>query len=438
MSARTLVSRMAVLQVAVLLVALGAVVGLTFVFMTLDLQREWDEGLRSAVAPALERLRRRPSRATDPEWLEDLEDRRPTGARIEVQDARGAVLSAQGAGPALMAGRDGCRGQSGWRVCQTTVAGVRILAARPRQSALEARRRALWVIAGVALLVALAASLLARTINRRALAPLSQLARRLTAIRPGEDTHAGITPPFAELAALTRSFDDLLARFAETLARERRFAAEASHELRTPLTVLRGEVELIARGAGHPDQALRSIDHLGGLVEALLWLSRAQAPLDRSVLGVVNLADLAREQAAAAALFPGRAVTVDAAEEVLVAADEALLTRAVANLVDNACKYGSSGTAVALSVSEGGGRAVLSVVDRGDDLPAELRELIFEPFFRAGRARASTRGFGLGLPLARSIARAHGGDIVLAASTAGATRFELSLPSLGEAEAPHD
>jgi signal transduction histidine kinase len=417
--ARTLVGRAALLQSALLAGALAAVLALTFLLLTWILRRDWDEGLRAAVGPPLSTLQRHPGRAHDPEWLEDLEDRRPEGARIEVQEL-GKVLHAVGPGPALLGGQDGCRNQGSWRVCQFTVAGVGVLAGRSREPGLQARRLGLGVMALVALLVAAAASLLARATAARALRPLSAMAERIAAIRPGDGARVGPRPPFIELAALSDRFDDLLARFEETLARERRFAAEASHELRTPLTVLRGEIELLLRGVGRPEEALRAIDELVGLVEGLLWLSRAQTPLDRRALVVVNLADLARAQPA----------SVAAPEEVLVAADEALLARAVANLIENARKHG--GGPIELDVASRGEQAVLGVVDHGGGIDPALHEHVFEPFFRGGVARASTAGFGVGLPLARAIARAHGGEVTLVASAPGHTRFELSLPLLGD------
>jgi signal transduction histidine kinase len=429
MTARTLVGRMAALQVVVLVIALAVVLGLTFILTTWLLQRGWDDSVRGTLKFAAEELGRRPSRVHSPDWREDLDDRRPPGQRIELQEGE-RVLSAAGDGPGLGAGRpaDGCWNQAAWRVCQITVGTVRILGGSPRAAGMEARRRALWVVGLVALFVAAAASLLARTITARALVPLSQLARRIAAIRPGVDTGVGLTPRFAELRAVTESFDELLARVDDALARERRFAAEASHELRTPLTVLRGEIELCARGVGQPEHALRAVDQLAALVEALLWLSRAHAPLDRGAMALVNLADLAREQGGAvASLFEGRQVSVTAPEEVLVAADESLLTRAVANLIDNACKYGAKGEAVEVALATRDGTAVLTVLDRGPGIATEARPLIFEPFFRGGPERAATPGFGLGLPLARAIARVHGGDVVLALP-ASPTCFELSLP----------
>jgi signal transduction histidine kinase len=431
MSARTLVGRMAALQIAVLLTALAAVLALTFVLMTWMLQRGWDEALRTAIVAPAQELRRRPGRVSDPDWLEDLADRRAAGERVELRALDGALLGAVGAGPPLGAPRDGdgCWNDAGWRVCQTTASRVRVLAGHPRAGGLEARRRAVSVVAVVALFVAAIASLLARTLAARALAPLSEMARRIAGIRPGVETGVGMSPPFVELRALVDSFDQLLVRVDEALGRERRFAAEASHELRTPLTVLRGEVELCARGAGQPEQALRAIDQLSGLVDALLWLSRAHAPLDRASMMVVNLADLAREQAlAVAALCEGRRVAVSAPEEVLVAGEETLLRRAVANLIDNACKYGARGEPVEVEVTAGETAAVVSVADRGQGIAPGAAALIFEPFFRGGRERAATPGFGLGLPLARAIARVHGGDVVLAPAPEGQTRFELSIP----------
>jgi len=216
----------------------------------------------------------------------------------------------------------------------------------------------------------------------------------------------------------------------ETMRRD--FVANVSHELKTPLTVLRGEIETLAR-PGADDAAVRralcSADALVTLVEALLWFSRAQAPLERGALEIVNLADVVRQQAATVGQHhAGRALEVVGADELLVDGDERLLGRAIANLIDNALKYTAGGAPVVVTVTEREGRAVVEVQDHGPGVADGLRERIFEPFYRGSRERAETPGFGLGLPLCRAVARAHRGDVRVVDSTGGGSRFELTLP----------
>jgi two-component system OmpR family sensor kinase len=317
------------------------------------------------------------------------------------------------------------------------VGQARVVAGLPEAPRLATRNQFFVATLCIALVAALAVSALARRITRRALEPLAELTARISTVRPGDDRELGLTPELAELRGLTATFDDLLLRThdamertREALARERRFAAEASHELRTPLTVLRGEIEsLVQAGIGEAQEALLSVEELVALVEALLWFSRAQSPFERSALDIVNLADLAREEASrVSAGHPGIRLVVGGPEEILVAADERLLARAVANIVDNAFKYSPSSGSVEIEVDAREGRAVVSVADHGSGVPPDLGERIFEPFFRGGRHRAETQGFGLGLPLARAVARAHGGDVALAESSPQGSRFQLWVP----------
>ena len=226
------------------------------------------------------------------------------------------------------------------------------------------------------------------------------------------------------------------------LAGERQFSADASHELRTPLTVLSGELELARARADHDPALAGAVERAGAqvgamrdLVEALLLLRRAAEHGPGGVAGFepVNLADLLRDELAeAAARHAGRSadVTQSAPDELLVLGSPALLHAAVRNLVDNALKFSCAGQAVRVSVTATGNRARLVVEDGGPGIPREERERVFAPFYRGAEARAGGGGFGLGLPILRRVARAHGGDVVVDGSPLGGARFELSLPRL--------
>jgi signal transduction histidine kinase len=430
---RTLVGRMALVQLAVVLCALGAMLALSFVAVTFVLTRGWDQGLRALGEVGSRRAERRAERGQDVRWvMQEMEEHRPIGVRIELQDAGGAVLGADGKGPRLKARGSGCRNQEDWRVCEARAAGLRILTAISREQGLADRDLFLGSSAVMALLLALAAVATSRLITRRTLTGLSTMASGIAALQPGTGQRVPPGPGYQELDLLAGSFNDLLGRMEEALASERRFAAEASHELRTPLTVLRGEVEGLTRDDppdGPARRALSAVDGLIRLVEALLWLARSQGPIERSALEVVNLADLAREEAArVAAAHPPRPLEVQAPDEVLVAADERLLARAVANLIDNAYKHAPAGTPVRVALTGQAGLARLEVEDAGPGIPPEQRARVFEPFYRGGVARSQTEGFGLGLPLAHSVARALGGSLTIEPGPVGA-RFVLTIPT---------
>jgi len=270
---------------------------------------------------------------------------------------------------------------------------------------------------------------LSGAITRRALRPLSALAARIAAIEPGTGQQVGSRSRFTELELLRSRFDELIARFDEALARERRLTALASHELRTPLTVARAEIEsLEAKGEdrGKRERALAAIDHLSELAETLLWFARSQAQIDLETAEVVNVADLARAQLDLQNVPQGRHVVRDLPDEALVRGDERLLGRVVGNLIDNAFKYGAEG-AVEVSASRTESEVRVAVVNRGAP-SVEVSERLFEPFFRDANAVERAPGFGLGLPFARAVARAHGGELLFDAARQGKTAFVLVLP----------
>jgi signal transduction histidine kinase len=259
---------------------------------------------------------------------------------------------------------------------------------------------------------------------------LTQLTQRIASIEPGKGARLGQANDFAELELLRARFDDLMARFDDALLRERRLTAQASHELRTPLGVARGEIEALlqtgdvqAGGA----RAIAAIDRLSELVQALLWFARAEERLDQQRTAVVNLADLVREQVVVRATTnPDKKLSVELPDELLVRGDEPLLRLAAANLIDNAVKHGSGGL-VAISAEVSADACRLAVANEGT-LPAD-HERLFEPFQRA-RGASEIPGFGLGLPLARSVIRAHGGEVLLEANGSREVRCVVTLPLL--------
>jgi signal transduction histidine kinase len=255
---------------------------------------------------------------------------------------------------------------------------------------------------------------------RRALRPLAQMDERArnAAVEAGVTSLGGPTG-MAEIDRLAASFDRLLERLDGVLRSERRFTSEASHELRTPLTVLSGELEMALAGPALPpatraalDRSAAQVDAMRALVDALLLLRRAG-------------------QGAPAARAPGRATDLglDAPDEVMVSGHAALLASAVGNLVDNALKFTTGSTRVRVTVASDGAMARVVVEDGGAGIRAEDRERVFDPFFRGAEARAHLGGFGLGLPLLREVARAHGGDATLDDSPLGGARFTMSIPA---------
>jgi signal transduction histidine kinase len=298
-------------------------------------------------------------------------------------------------------------------------------------------RRALPVAGGVALLLALGLGIALGFGLLRRLERLRRGARRLA-----DD---GIEQPLVldagrdEVGEVARALESMRARLhAEELGRQA-FLSTASHELRTPLASLRGTVELLeeelARAA--PDlagararaaTARRQTDRMTSLAEDLLDLGRldADVPLASEPVELRELAGTVASDVAAAANDSGVALAINAPEAVWTTSDPRAVARVLRALLDNALRHGAPpGSTVTLAVDTVGDHARMRVIDEGDGVPEDDRERIFGRFER-GATRGT--GFGLGLALARGLARQMGGDVHATAAERGGC-FEATLPS---------
>jgi two-component system, OmpR family, sensor kinase len=237
--------------------------------------------------------------------------------------------------------------------------------------------------------------------------------------------------PHDELTELAATFDRLLDRASQSLKREQRLTAEISHELRTPLAKILAEAELADRER-EPErqrQALESIrgsaESLGGTLNALLASARSEIPAGSSSADARAVAERAARQAAEAADRHGVAIHVDGASELRVAAEPALVERALAPLIENAARFARR--RVDISVRSVANEIAFEVHDDGPGVEPRIRNQIFEPGVRQGGGDAGS-GAGLGLPLARRLARAAGGDVDQIGGASGAT-FALRLPA---------
>ena len=331
--------------------------------------------------------------------------------------------------------------------------GLMLLVASPRARGEEALRIFGWsLLFSTPVCLALAIGI-GRLVGRRVTRPILQFKDRIVALRPLGEMPVAAPSEVLEIAELESSFREVWERLRQSMKRELEFAANAAHELRTPLTRIRLHAEhaLAAPGAP-PSEDLRDLivetGRLARLVDSLLVLSRD------TVIGipdgeVVNISDLAI--AASRRVFAGAHLPevgapllesgapvpdvtappadVDVPDEALVRGDEALLEIAVENLLDNARKFSLPGRPPRLQVGEVTDWVRLTVVTPGARIPADLVERLFERFYRGPEARASHRGHGLGLPLARHIARLHGGDVRCVSGPDEDARFELALPA---------
>jgi two-component system OmpR family sensor kinase len=234
--------------------------------------------------------------------------------------------------------------------------------------------------------------------------------------RLGSGRRLPVPPAGDELSRLGGTLNEMLERLERSAERERGFVASASHELRTPLALLKAELELALR-EGRTAEELRAAvasaagesDRLVQLAEDLLVLARAdegKLPVRPEPLDAAELLHTTARRFEARASEAGRELRVEPADGLALHADRLRAEQALANLVDNALRYGEGAVELAAEPSDGGVR--LHVRDRGPGFDSSLDGRPFERFTRGDRAR-SRGGTGLGLAIVDAIARSHGG-----------------------------
>jgi two-component system, OmpR family, sensor kinase len=312
--------------------------------------------------------------------------------------------------------------------------------------------RPLLFVAVVLIVVAVASRPLSRRLSRP-LERLTEAARRLGGGDLGARAPAAggarwwrrrHTPP-DEIAELTRAFNEMAERVERLVRGQKELLANVSHELRSPLARLRLALALLPRDGATEARladAERDLAELDGLIDDVLATARLEATglptrlaeVDVGVL-LAGLAERARHDPATA----GQAVRVSEGPRLTLVADEALLRRALWNLVENAAKYGAP--PIMLAAARDGDRVTLSVADEGPGIAPHARERVLDPFYRLDTARtpggAAPAGVGLGLTFARRVAEVHGGGITVGAAAPAAggehgCRVVISIPS-GEA-----
>ena len=237
-----------------------------------------------------------------------------------------------------------------------------------------------------------------------------------------------------ELNQLSVSYNKMLGRLSDAFEIQRQFTANAAHELRTPLALM--QVQLDSYNSGqHPGSDAETVqtikmvteqnDRLSKMVKTLLDMSELQTVGRDEAIMVDALVDevladlepLAREK---------HVELTGNCEAITIVGSDILIYRLVYNLVENAIKYNHPGGQVTVSASRKEKRVCLSVADTGNGIPEELRERVFEPFFRVDKSRSrALGGVGLGLALVHEIVRVHDGNITVRSNPSGGTVFEV-------------
>lgn len=268
----------------------------------------------------------------------------------------------------------------------------------------------------------------------RALRPVERI--RIEASRiSAEDLERRLPLPGTgdEIHRLTLTLNEMLDRLEESALRQRRFVSDASHELRSPLAALRTIVDVAARD-GDPalppsltDDLSNEIERMRGLVDDLLYLTRADESGPAARRDEVDLDRLMHDEATSLTRRTSLRVDGSGIEPVRLIGDPDGLRRLIRNLTDNAIRH--AGSAVWLEIRRRDGAAAIVVSDDGPGIPDADRERVFERFVRLDESRSRrSGGTGLGLAVARAVARAHGGDLVVAASAHGGATLEARLP----------
>jgi heavy metal sensor kinase len=309
----------------------------------------------------------------------------------------------------------------------------------PTDEELEALRDTLAYVVPIALLLA---GLGGWFLAHRSLVPVVAMAERARQIG-GEDLsrRLPVANPRDELGQLAATFNELLARLESSMKQQRQFMADASHELRTPVTTTRTAANVALQQAhrdeGEYRRTLEIIEQqaarLSRIVDDMFTLARADAGTYPVRMQPMYLDEVIDEVAGAARVVASTRhvdIEVHATKSASYVGDEELIKRLVGNLLDNAVRHSSSGSAVHVDLRATPASYSLVVADRGTGIPAEHQPHVFERFYRvdAARARANADGAGLGLALARWVAVVHGGDITLTESSERGSTFSVSLP----------
>jgi two-component system, OmpR family, sensor histidine kinase MtrB len=299
------------------------------------------------------------------------------------------------------------------------------------QNTLTALRSSL--LAGTAFAIVVGATLGAWS-ARRVLRPLSRVARAAESLASGALDTRLTGERDTELNSLVGSFNTMVDAVQRRIEREERFASDVSHELRTPLHTLSAAAEVLERRRSElPEKAQQAVDlinsqlrKLSQMVLDLLEIARIDAGVADVHLEEEEMVALTKRVLTSLTVSPDVVVVEDGTRSTIAVVDRRRYEQVLRNLVDNATKYGDG--VVAVRISGGLGKIVISVDDAGPGVGDAERQRIFERFSR-GRASHDVPGTGLGLSLAADQARTMGASVAVSRSPDGGARFSVRLPA---------
>ena len=274
-------------------------------------------------------------------------------------------------------------------------------------------------------------------ISGHALRPIRELSDKIEKVQAQNLADSRIEEnQVKELNQLSVSYNRMLERLSEAFEIQRQFTANAAHELRTPLALMQVQLDLY-HSNGHPDndadtvQMIKMVteqnDRLNKMVKTLLDMSELQTVGRDDEIILDALVDEVLEDLEP--LAEGKNIRlIGKCKDITMVGSDILIYRLVYNLVENAIKYNHSGGQVTVTADRKEKHVYLSVEDTGAGIPEELKERVFEPFFRVDKSRSrELGGVGLGLALVREIVRVHDGSITVKSNPSGGTIFEVVL-----------
>lgn len=287
-------------------------------------------------------------------------------------------------------------------------------------------------------LLSLLGGVLTFFISGRALKPLCDFSNKIEEVQAQNLSDSRIEESkIPELNQLSTSYNKMLERLSESFEMQRQFTANAAHELRTPLAVMQLQIDLY-NSTQHPDndssaqQTIKMIteqtERLSKMVRTLLDMSELQTvardeEIEIDALIEEVLADLEPLAQEKDVRLTGKC------DKVILIGSDILIYRLVYNLVENAIKYNVSGGVVTVTATQQDKHICLAVEDTGNGIPEELKERIFEPFFRLDKSRSrALGGVGLGLAFVHEIVRVHDGSIFVKDNANSGTTFEVIFP----------
>lgn len=275
-------------------------------------------------------------------------------------------------------------------------------------------------------------------ISGHALKPLCDFSKKIEEVQAQNLSDSQIEEnKFSELNQLSVSYNKMLERLSEAFKLQRQFTANAAHELRTPLAVMQLQIDLY-NSSKHPDNDTSAQQTISMITEQTERLSK----MVRTLLDMSELQTIARDEEIAIAALVEEVLAdleplaqekginlIEKCDNVLLMGSDILIYRLVYNLVENAIKYNFSGGTVTVNATQQNSQLHLTVEDTGNGIPEELKERIFEPFFRLDKSRSrELGGVGLGLALVREIVRVHNGSILVKNNANSGTTFEVIFP----------